>query len=79
MLTAGTHSRNLIELLAHKGIPFVVLGNNVIDDSRDLCKDMVFSDDIQGGQDITRYLIGLGHRDIWYVGNIRLHLVRSVF
>jgi DNA-binding LacI/PurR family transcriptional regulator len=72
IILAGTHSRNLLELLAHKGIPFVVLGNNVIDDSQDLCKDMVFSDDIQGGQDITRYLVGLGHRDIWYVGNIRL-------
>jgi DNA-binding LacI/PurR family transcriptional regulator len=72
VILAGTHSRNLLDLLAHKGIPFVVLGNNIIEESRDLCKDMVFSDDIQGGQDITRYLIGLGHRDIWFVGNKRL-------
>jgi DNA-binding LacI/PurR family transcriptional regulator len=27
---------------------------------QNLCKDMVFSDDMQGGQDVTRYLIGLG-------------------
>ncbi len=33
---------------------------------------MVFADDIQGGQDATRYLIGLGHRHIWFVGNTRL-------
>jgi DNA-binding LacI/PurR family transcriptional regulator len=39
---------------------------------QNLCKDMVFSDDMQGGQDITRYLIGLGHRYIWFVGNTRL-------
>jgi LacI family transcriptional regulator len=34
--------------------------------------DMVFSDDIQGGQDVTRYLISLGHHHIWFVGNVRL-------
>ena len=27
---------------------------------------------IQGGQDATRYLISLGHRHIWFVGNTRL-------
>jgi DNA-binding LacI/PurR family transcriptional regulator len=32
----------------------------------------VYSDDIQGGQETTQYLIGLGHRDIWFVGNVRL-------
>jgi DNA-binding LacI/PurR family transcriptional regulator len=34
--------------------------------------DLVFSDETRGGSDITRYLIGLGHRDIWFVGNTRL-------
>ena len=34
--------------------------------------DVVLGDDIQGGQDATRYLIGLGHRNIWFVGNTRL-------
>lgn len=72
LILAGTHSRNLLELLKHKGIPFVVLGNNILGDSRDICTDMVFSDDIQGGKDVTRYLITLGHCDIWFVGNTRL-------
>jgi DNA-binding LacI/PurR family transcriptional regulator len=30
------------------------------------------NDDIQGGHDATRYLISLGHRHIWFVGNTRL-------
>jgi DNA-binding LacI/PurR family transcriptional regulator len=73
VILAGTNSTNLIELLAHKGIPFVVLGNNVIGRQQDLENtDVVFADDIQGGHDATRYLIGLGHRRIWFVGNTRL-------
>jgi len=72
VILAGTHSTNLLKLLTQKGIKFVVLGNNIIDERQDLQQDVVFSDDIQGGQDITRYLISLGHRHIWFVGNSRL-------
>jgi DNA-binding LacI/PurR family transcriptional regulator len=73
VILAGTNSENLIKLLVHKGIAFVVLGNNVVGEQQDLKNnDVVFADDIQGGQDATRYLIGLGHRHIWFVGNTRL-------
>src|SRR5580692_9417491 len=73
VILAGTNSANLIKLLGHKKIPFVVLGNNVIGDQQELRnQDAVFVDDIQGGLDATRYLIGLGHRYICFVGNTRL-------
>jgi DNA-binding LacI/PurR family transcriptional regulator len=73
VILAGTNSANLIKLLEHKGISFVVLGNNVVGEQRDLKNnDVVFADDIQGGEDATRHLIGLGHRHIWFVGNTRL-------
>jgi DNA-binding LacI/PurR family transcriptional regulator len=72
LILAGTNFTNLIELLNNKGITFVVLGNNVIGEPQKLKGDVIFSDDIQGGHDMTRYLIGLGHRDIWFVGNTRL-------
>jgi DNA-binding LacI/PurR family transcriptional regulator len=72
VILAGTNSTNLLELLAHKGINYVALGNNIIDEQPDLTKDVVFSDDIQGGQDITRHLISFGHRHIWFIGNTRL-------
>jgi DNA-binding LacI/PurR family transcriptional regulator len=72
VVLAGTNSPNLLELLTYKNIPFVVLGNNLMGETEQSDYDVVFSDDIQGGQDITRYLIGLGHRHIWFVGNIRL-------
>jgi DNA-binding LacI/PurR family transcriptional regulator len=80
VILAGTNSTNLIELLVHKGIPFVVLGNNVIGEQGTLENaDVVFADDIQGGHDATRYLIGLGHRHIWFVGNTRLPWFRRCF
>ena len=72
VILAGTNSTNLIELLDHKGIPCVALGNNILDEAQDSKSDLIFSDDTQGGHDMTRHLITLGHRDIWFVGNIRL-------
>jgi DNA-binding LacI/PurR family transcriptional regulator len=72
VILAGTNSTNLIELLDHKGIPYVVLGNNVIGEPQDSRSDVIFSDEMQGGQDMTKYLIGLGHRHIGFVGNTRL-------
>jgi DNA-binding LacI/PurR family transcriptional regulator len=72
VILAGTNSPNLLELLNHKGIAHVVLGNNVIGEQGELKSDVVFSDDIHGGQDMTQYLIGLGHRRICFVGNTRL-------
>lgn len=73
VILSGTNSTNLIEMLDHKGIPSVVLGNNVLGEPRDFAtNDVIFADDTGGGQDITRYLISLGHRHIWFVGNTRL-------
>jgi DNA-binding LacI/PurR family transcriptional regulator len=73
VILAGTNSTNLLELLVRKDINFAVFGNNVIGDPSDLKdKDVVFSDDTQGGSEMTRYLIELGHRNIGFVGNTRL-------
>lgn len=72
VVLAGTNSANLLELLDHKGIAYSVLGNNVIGEPQSLKGDTVYSDDVQGGQEMTQYLLGLGHRDIWFVGNLRL-------
>lgn len=72
VILAGNTSSNLLELLDHKGIAQVVLGNNIIGDPKHLKTDIIYSDDRQGAYDITRHLIGLGHRAISFVGNIRL-------
>lgn len=73
VILAGTNSTNLIDMLDHRGIASVVLGNNILGVPKDLRgNDVVFSDDMGGAQDMTRYLITLGHRHIWFVGNTRL-------
>jgi DNA-binding LacI/PurR family transcriptional regulator len=72
VILAGTNSPNLIEVLDHQAMPFAVLGNNVLDAPQNLKHDVVFSDDIQGGYEVTRYLISQGHRHICFVGNTRL-------
>jgi DNA-binding LacI/PurR family transcriptional regulator len=73
VILAGSNSMNMLHFLKQKNITFSVLGNNVVDAKDDLKEhDVVFSDDIQGAFDMTRYLITLGHRNIGFVGNIRL-------
>jgi DNA-binding LacI/PurR family transcriptional regulator len=73
VILAGTNSTNLTRLLAHKGIPFVAFGNNLIGEPQELKDyDVVYADDIQGSKDAVRYLVELGHRHIWFVGNTRL-------
>ncbi len=72
VILAGTNSLNLIQLLEHKGITLVALGNNLISPPENLNHDVVYSDDIQGAYDVTRHLISLGHRQICFVGNLQL-------
>jgi DNA-binding LacI/PurR family transcriptional regulator len=72
VILAGATSSNLLDLLSNKGITHVVLGNNVVEQQKDLSSDTVFSDDVRGSQEMTQYLIGLGHRHIGFVGNVRL-------
>jgi DNA-binding LacI/PurR family transcriptional regulator len=79
VILAGTNYQNLMELLEHKGTPYVVLGNNVIGAPDAFKGDAVFSDDTQGGREMTRYLIELGHRDVWFVGNVKLPWFRRCF
>jgi DNA-binding LacI/PurR family transcriptional regulator len=71
-ILAGTNSQNLLELLSHKGIPFAVLGNNVVGGLNGRTCDVVWFDDVRGGYETTRYLLAQGHRHIWFVGNCRL-------
>jgi len=72
VIVAGTNSRELLNLLTRRGIPWVVLGNNIIGESKDDRRAAVFFDDIRGAYELTRYLQSLGHREIGFVGNLRL-------
>lgn len=71
-IVAGTNSQNLFSLLEHQGMPFVVLGNNVVGEWRSEKYDVVSFDDIEGARELASYLLSLGHRNIWFAGNSRL-------
>jgi DNA-binding LacI/PurR family transcriptional regulator len=71
-ILGGTNSPNLLEALREQGIPFAVLGNNVIGEWNPADYDAVYSDDVQGAYDLTAQLIADGHRDIWFIGDVDL-------
>lgn len=72
IILAGTNSENLLEALTHRGTPFAVLGNNIVGPYLQGAYDTVYSDDLQGGYEMTRYLLSVNHRDICFVGNTQL-------
>jgi DNA-binding LacI/PurR family transcriptional regulator len=72
VILGGTNTPNLFALLRRKAIPFAVLGNNVISEWRPEEYDVVWFDDLQGSFEMTRYLLSLGHRHIWFVGHTQL-------
>src|SRR5436190_9126311 len=77
VILAGKNSQNLLDLLSHRGISFVVMGNNIVGDwDRDRYSSVYF-DDVEGGHEVTRYLLSLGHRDIWYIGNFQMPWFKS--
>ena len=71
-ILAGRNHPNLLELLTHRGIPFAVVGNNVIGPWRPEEYDVVWIEDVQGAYEMTCFLRSLGHRAIWFVGNCQL-------
>lgn len=70
-IMGGLNSPNLLELLARTGVPFAVLGNNVLGEWDPTGCDVVWMDDLTGSHELTRYLLDMGHRAIWYLGNRR--------
>jgi DNA-binding LacI/PurR family transcriptional regulator len=67
---AGTNYPNLLESLTDRHVPYVVLANNLVSAQKRDAIDQVRFDDRTAAREATRYLIDLGHRDIWFVGDI---------
>src|ERR1019366_2477451 len=72
VIAAGTNSQTLLDALTDRGMPVVCLGNNIVGDWHSDRYSAVFFDDIGGAQEATAYLLSLGHRQIWYIGNCQL-------
>jgi DNA-binding LacI/PurR family transcriptional regulator len=72
VILAGTNSPNLLAALTDRGCPFALLGNNLTGEPPTKGGDVVYSDDVHGAYEITRYLQALRHTHIWCIGNSRL-------
>jgi len=72
VILSGTHSTGILATLRERRIPFSVAGNNIVGKWCPEEYDCVSTDDVRGAFEVTQYLIGLGHRHIWYIGNQRL-------
>lgn len=69
IIVAGQIHDNLLGALNHLGLPHVVLGNHTIRESQKEVMNQVRYDDNAGFYDATKYLIQLGHKDIWFSGD----------
>jgi len=72
LVLAGLNYPNLLAALRERDLSFSVLGNNVVGDWQPTDYDVVYSNDLQGAIDLTRHLLSLGHRDIWFIGDTLL-------
>jgi DNA-binding LacI/PurR family transcriptional regulator len=72
IVLGGTHPASMLRALDDAGIPFAVMGNNIVGKWDPSQCDCMWSDDIGGARQLTKHLIDQGHRDIWYIGNSRL-------
>jgi DNA-binding LacI/PurR family transcriptional regulator len=70
VVLAGTHYPNLLESLSALDMPYVLLANNLVSTQERESIDQVRFDDIGAAYEATRYLIDMGHKDIWFVGDI---------
>ena len=68
-VVGGITSANLLNLLAKTGVPFSVLGNNVVGPWTPEVFDVVWTDDARGTFEAVQYLQGLEHRAIWFLRN----------
>jgi DNA-binding LacI/PurR family transcriptional regulator len=69
VILSGTHSVSILSALRERRMPFSVVGNNIIGEWRSEDYDCVATDDVRGSIEITQYLISLGHRKIWFIGD----------
>jgi DNA-binding LacI/PurR family transcriptional regulator len=72
VIAAGTNYPNFLDAMDGLGMRYVTLANNVIGEAPHPGVNQVRFDDYSGCAEATRYLLQLGHRDIWFLGDISM-------
>ena len=79
LILAGTNYDNFVEAVEKLGMPHVVLSNHLVTEKTLAPLDRAGWDDTTGPYEAARYLITLGHRHIWYIGDTSLPWYRTRF
>ena len=77
VILAGANFANFTKSLDKRGLHYVLLANNFVSDEKRKPFDQVRFDDFSGALEATRYLIGLGHRDILFIGETAVPWYRN--
>jgi DNA-binding LacI/PurR family transcriptional regulator len=77
VVLAGVNYDNFIGVLEKRGVHYVLLANNFVTKRRRDRVNQVRFEDAAGATEATQYLIQLGHRHIWYIGDTSLPWYRS--
>jgi len=77
MILAGANYENFTESLDRRGLPYVLLANNFFGSETREPFNQVRFDDRNGAADATRYLLSLGHRDVWFIGETSMPWFRN--
>ena len=77
VILAGANFANFTKSLDKRGLHYVLLANNFVSDEKREAFDQVRFDDFSGALEATRYLIGLGHRDILFIGETAVPWYRN--
>ena len=72
VIVVGTNYPNLMECLDRLSICYVMVGNSFFVESAGVRTNQVRFDHFSGGRQAVEYLVQLGHRDIWYLGDLAL-------
>ncbi len=81
-IVSGTNYPNLLAALDTLGVPYVLFGSNLVDNRpanskraaslRQPRPDSVYYDDGDAERQMMERLIGMGHRDIWFAGDVEM-------
>jgi LacI family transcriptional regulator len=77
VILAGANFENFTKSLDKRGLHYVLMVNNFVSKEKREPFDQVRFDDFSGAMEATRYLISLGHRDIWFIGETSLPWYRN--
>ena len=77
VILAGANYENFTKSLDKKGINYVLLANNLLTQEPSPTYDRVRFDDVAGAAEATRYLLALGHKHIFFIGETALPWYRD--